>query len=230
MTGQSFCQKVNEYCELNGEEQKGVVIMQCNPDQSRHLETSGMLIFGIWIDFANLRSEKYAENRDLTVENGMAEEDAFRGDLTINSLFFTIDTESSEGFTGRGLEELKKGLIVTPLRARAASLDDPLRVLRAIRIAARFSFTLGDDLKEAASDETVKWGLTWKVTRERIGHEVSLMMSDKHSVHAMQCATSTICKMLWQFSISATVQNYSNVFVKREIQVTECQGRPNSQG
>jgi hypothetical protein len=33
-----------------------------NPDQSKHLETATMLIDDIWIDFVNLRSEKYAEN------------------------------------------------------------------------------------------------------------------------------------------------------------------------
>jgi hypothetical protein len=32
-----------------------------------------------------------------------------------------------------GIEDLKKGLIVTPLPAKATFLDDPLRVLRAIR-------------------------------------------------------------------------------------------------
>ena len=32
-----------------------------------------------------------------------------------------------------GIEDLKKGLIVTPLPAKDTFLDDPLRVLRAIR-------------------------------------------------------------------------------------------------
>jgi hypothetical protein len=32
-----------------------------------------------------------------------------------------------------GLEDLKKGLIATPLPAKSTFLDDPLRVLRAIR-------------------------------------------------------------------------------------------------
>ncbi|KQJ92057.1 putative CCA tRNA nucleotidyltransferase 2 isoform X2 [Brachypodium distachyon] len=186
MTGQNFCEKVNEYSELMGEEQKGIGVIQCNPDQSKHLETARMLIYDIWIDFVNLRSEKYAENSRIpTVEIGTAKEDALRRDLTINSLFFNINTKSVEDLTGRGLEDLKKGLIVTPLPAKSTFLDDPLRVLRAIRFAARFSFTLAEELKEAASDEKVKSELGTKISRERVGHEVDLMMSDKHPVNAM---------------------------------------------
>ncbi|RCV36038.1 hypothetical protein SETIT_7G287800v2 [Setaria italica] len=186
MTGQNFCEKVNEYLELIGEEQKGIGVIQCNPDQSKHLETARMLILDIWIDFVNLRSEKYAENSRIpTMEVGTAEEDAYRRDLTINSLFFNINNNSVEDLTGRGIEDLKEGLIVTPLPAKATFLDDPLRVLRAIRFAARFNFTLAEDLKEAASDEKVKSELGTKISRERIGHEIDLMMSDKHPVKAM---------------------------------------------
>ncbi|XP_062204118.1 CCA tRNA nucleotidyltransferase, mitochondrial-like isoform X2 [Phragmites australis] len=186
MTGRNFCEKVNEYSELIGEEQKGIGVIQCNPDQSKHLETARMLIFDIWIDFVNLRSEKYAENSRIpTMEIGTAKEDAYRRDLTINSLFFNINNKSVEDLTGRGIDDLKKGLIVTPLPAKATFLDDPLRVLRAIRFAARFDFTLAEDLKEAASDEKVKSELGSKISRERIGHEIDLMMLDKRPVKAM---------------------------------------------
>ncbi|XP_066358932.1 tRNA nucleotidyltransferase cca2-like isoform X2 [Miscanthus floridulus] len=186
MTGQNFCEKVNEYSKLIGEQQRGIGVIQCNPDQSKHLETARMLILDIWIDFVNLRSEQYAENSRIpTMEIGTAKEDAYRRDLTINSLFFNINNNSVEDLTGRGIEDLKKGLIVTPLPAKATFLDDPLRVLRAIRFAARFNFTLDKDLKEAASDEKVKSELGSKISRERIGHEIDLMMSDKHPVRAM---------------------------------------------
>jgi len=40
-------------------------------------------------------------------------------------------------------------------------------------------------LKEAASDERVKSELGSKIRRERIGHEIDLIMSDKHPVKAM---------------------------------------------
>ncbi|CAL5098089.1 unnamed protein product [Urochloa decumbens] len=186
MMGQNFCEKVNEYLESIGEKQKGIGVIQCNPDQSKHLETARMLILDTWIDFVNLRSETYAENSRIpTMEVGTAKEDAYRRDLTINSLFFNINNNSVEDLTGRGIEDLKRGLIVTPLPAKATFLDDPLRVLRAIRFAARFNFTLAEDLKEAAYDERVKSELGNKISRERIGHEIDLMMSDKHPVKAM---------------------------------------------
>jgi hypothetical protein len=38
--------------------------------------------------------------------------------------------------------------------------------------AARFSFTLAEDLKKAASDEDVQSGLRSKISRDRIGLEV----------------------------------------------------------
>ena len=37
-------------------------ILCSNPDQSKHLETARMRMFGVWIDFVNLRSETYANH------------------------------------------------------------------------------------------------------------------------------------------------------------------------
>ncbi|XP_047057792.1 CCA tRNA nucleotidyltransferase, mitochondrial-like [Lolium rigidum] len=186
MTGQDFCRQVNKYLEWIGEEQKTVCVSQRNPDKSKHLETAKMKICEVSIDFVNLRSETYAENSRIPiVENCEAKVDALRRDLTINSLFYNITTKSLEDLTGRGHQDLKNGLIATPSPAKATFLDDPLRVLRAIRFAARFSFTLAEDLRKAASDEEVKSGLRTKISRERIGIEVDHMMSGKDPVNAM---------------------------------------------
>jgi tRNA nucleotidyltransferase/poly(A) polymerase len=38
--------------------------------------------------------------------------------------------------------------------------------------AARFDFTLSEDLKDAASDEKVKSALGCKISKERVGEEV----------------------------------------------------------
>jgi tRNA nucleotidyltransferase/poly(A) polymerase len=103
MLGKEFCKKVNEYLESIGEETQGVGIIQSNPEQSKHLETARMRIRGVWVDFVNLRAETYAQHSRIpTMEFGTALEDALRRDLTINSLFYNINTCSVEDLTGKG--------------------------------------------------------------------------------------------------------------------------------
>ncbi|KAK6116657.1 hypothetical protein DH2020_049591 [Rehmannia glutinosa] len=186
MLGKEFCEKVNEYLSSTGEEAHGVGVIKCNPDQSKHLETATMRLFDVWIDFVNLRSEDYSENSRIpTMRFGTAEEDAYRRDLTINSLFYNINTSSVEDFTQRGIADLKAGKIVTPLPPKQTFLDDPLRVLRAIRFGARFGFVLDEELKIAAADNDVRAAIADKISRERIGHEIDLMISGNQPVSAM---------------------------------------------
>ncbi|KAH0716234.1 hypothetical protein KY284_009139 [Solanum tuberosum] len=186
MYGREFCEKVNEYLSASGEETQGVGVIQCNPDQSKHLETARMRLFDVWIDFVNLRAEDYSENSRIpTMKFGTAKQDADRRDLTINSLFYNINTRSVEDLTERGIADLKSGKIVTPLPPKQTFLDDPLRVLRAIRFGARFGFILDEELKKAAADEDVRVAIADKISRERIGHEIDLMMSGDQPVKAM---------------------------------------------
>ncbi|KAK4708436.1 hypothetical protein R3W88_029361 [Solanum pinnatisectum] len=186
MYGREFCEKVNEYLSASGEETQGVGVIQCNPDQSKHLETARMRLFDVWIDFVNLRAEDYSENSRIpTMKFGTAKQDADRRDLTINSLFYNINTRSVEDLTERGIADLKSGKIVTPLPPKQTFLDDPLRVLRAIRFGARFGFILDEELKKAAADEDVRVAIADKISRERIGHEIDLMMSGDQPVKAV---------------------------------------------
>jgi tRNA nucleotidyltransferase/poly(A) polymerase len=64
----------------------------------------------------------------------------FLRDLTINAFFYNINSGEIEDYTGQGIEDLKLGQIRTPLEPLVTLLDDPLRVLRAIRFACRFNF------------------------------------------------------------------------------------------
>ncbi|PON45475.1 Poly A polymerase, head domain containing protein [Parasponia andersonii] len=197
MLGSEFVEKVTQYLLSVGEEAQGIAIIPSNPDQSKHLETARMRICDMWIDFVNLRCEEYSDNSRIPTKQkyGTAEEDAYRRDLTINSLFYNINTNLVEDYTKRGIEDLKSGKIVTPLPAKATFMDDPLRVLRAIRFGARFEFILDEELKEAASCDDVKAALAAKISRERIGTEVDLMIPGNQPVKAM----TYICdlKLFW---------------------------------
>jgi tRNA nucleotidyltransferase (CCA-adding enzyme) len=99
-------------------------------------------------------------------------QDALRRDLTINALFYNINEERVEDFTGKGLDDLRDGIIRTPLEPRTTFIDDPLRVMRAIRFGTRFGYRFDADLVRAAQLADVKEALMSKVSRERIGQEL----------------------------------------------------------
>ncbi|XP_057743293.1 tRNA nucleotidyltransferase cca2-like isoform X2 [Arachis stenosperma] len=189
MMGTEFAHKVTKYMLSIGEgkyfHKDGVI--KPKPDRSKHLETAMLNLFGMRIDFVNLRSEEYTENSRISSKQsfGTPEVDAYRRDLTINSLFYNIHSDSVEDFTKRGISDLKSGRIVTPLPPKATFLDDPLRVLRAIRFGVRFEFTLDEDLKVAAACGDVKDALAAKISKERIGKEIDLMISGNQPVKAL---------------------------------------------
>lgn len=188
MLGREFADNLNDYLTLNGREKLSVGMVLKNPEKSKHLETATMKVGKFWVDFVNLRAEEYTVGSRIPdmVRIGTAAEDAFRRDLTINALFYNINTGKVEDITGRGFDHLRKGIIATPLPALTTLLDDPLRVLRSVRFAARLRFTMDDDLRNAAQDKRVRVALAQKVARERVGSEVDLMLRSQDPVGAMR--------------------------------------------
>lgn len=187
MLGKDFAEKVNEYLTLKGEEIHGIGVIQTNPEQSKHLETARLKVRGVWIDLVNLRSEAYAEDSRIpTMDFGTPTQDAFRRDLTINSMFYNINTGCVEDFTEMGMQDLRAGVIRTPLPPKETFLDDPLRVLRATRFSARFKFALDPALVEAAALDEVRNALRDKVSKERVGSEVAGMLKGADPVEGMR--------------------------------------------
>jgi tRNA nucleotidyltransferase/poly(A) polymerase len=100
--GKNFAEYVNELLAKRGEEIHTIGVIETNPEQSKHLETATMRVFGMWIDFVNLRAESYTENSRIpTIRIGTPKEDALRRDLTINSLYYNVNTGQVEDHTGR---------------------------------------------------------------------------------------------------------------------------------
>eukprot|EP00963_Diacronema_lutheri_P011773 scaffold1454_cov342-Pavlova_lutheri.AAC.3 len=185
--GKEFADAVNAHLKAQGDEQHHVAVILSNPEQSKHLETARMKILGEWIDFVNLRAESYAENSRIpTMQFGTPLEDAVRRDLTINALFYNINQGIVEDFTGKGMEDLHNQTIRTPLPPKKTFLDDPLRVLRAVRYRARFHFQYADGLLEAAREDDVRRALSDKISRERIGVEVDTLMKSANPVQGVK--------------------------------------------
>ena len=191
MLGKEFAEKVNEYLESQGVETKGIGVIQSNPEQSKHLETATMRVRDVWLDLVNLRSENYSEDSRIPeMEFGTARDDAFRRDLTINSLFYNLNEQKVEDFTERGIQDLRDGVVRTPLPPRTTFLDDPLRILRAVRFAARFGFDVDEEIGASASDPEVQNALKHKVSRERFGKEIVGMLKGRSPADAVALMTA----------------------------------------
>jgi len=72
---------------------------------------------------------------------GTPEEDAFRRDFTINALFYDIATFAVIDYVG-GLEDLRAGVVRSIGDPDVRLREDPVRMLRAIALAARLGFTI----------------------------------------------------------------------------------------
>jgi poly(A) polymerase len=85
-------------------------------------------------------------HRDNTF--GTPEEDAFRRDFTINALFYDIATFSIIDYVG-GLEDLRAGIVRSIGDPEVRFREDPVRMLRAVALAARLDFTIDKPVVDA---------------------------------------------------------------------------------
>lgn len=183
-TGVDFAERLNEYILANATvlniEPRSVHKIERNPDKSKHLETATTKLYGLDVDFVNLRAEEYA-NKDSripsTVRFGTPEEDAKRRDATLNALFYNIQQAKVEDYTGTGVQDLQAGLLRTPLDPLETFTEDPLRVLRLIRFRSVFGFTIEENTLRAMANESIRNAMLQKVSRERIGIEVAKMLA-----------------------------------------------------
>ncbi|SCU90435.1 LADA_0F04060g1_1 [Lachancea dasiensis] len=177
MSGEQFAlglsDFLNRHHDIYGITPHSIHKIDKNPEKSKHLETATTKLFGIEVDFVNLRSEEYTtESRIPVVEFGTPKQDALRRDATLNALFYNIQHDEIEDFTGSGLEDLRRGVLRTPLPPLQTFLDDPLRVLRLIRFAARFGFSIDPETYAAMQDKNINKALEVKISRERVGIEI----------------------------------------------------------
>ncbi|MCH8823187.1 MAG: CCA tRNA nucleotidyltransferase [Planctomycetes bacterium] len=130
---------------------------------------------GYQFEVATFRTDGvYSDGRHpQSVTYSDAEHDAQRRDFTINGLF-------EEPLTGKvidyvnGQEDLSAKLLKAIGDPQARFLEDRLRMLRAVRFAARFGFTIDEQTAEAIRDAA---GDISGVSRERIGQELKRMLS-----------------------------------------------------
>jgi tRNA nucleotidyltransferase/poly(A) polymerase len=139
----------------------------------------GDLNEGLVADFVLARKEVgYKEGtRQPILELGTLEDDLIRRDFTLNAMAVDYDGNLIDLFGGK--EDLEKGILRTPLDAHITMMDDPLRILRALRFSITKGFTIDDSIWVAIHrkrNPQILEKLEKVVSAERIREEVFKMM------------------------------------------------------
>ncbi|HPP66819.1 MAG TPA: tRNA nucleotidyltransferase, partial [bacterium] len=101
------------------------------------------------IEFATARKESYDnQSRKPFVRPATILEDLARRDFTINAMALDLITNRFiDPFEGK--KDLRCKIIKTPVCPDKTFYDDPLRILRGIRFATAFNFTIDSATKQA---------------------------------------------------------------------------------
>ena len=132
----------------------------------------------VMYDVATFRSDgSYSDHRHPdSVQFSDAKQDAQRRDFTINGMFEDPIQEMIIDYVD-GQADIEARLIRAIGDPQARIEEDHLRMLRAVRFAARFSFAIESDTAEAIREKSHQ---LIGVSKERIGEEIKKMLLDEH--------------------------------------------------
>jgi tRNA nucleotidyltransferase/poly(A) polymerase len=136
------------------------------------------------IEVATFRTDAaYSDGRHPdAVTFTTAEHDAERRDFTINGLFFDPIAEKVVDYVG-GQQDLKAHIVRAIGDPRSRLSEDKLRLLRAVRFAAAFNFTIAPETLTAIQEMAPEINT---VSAERIGMEIRRMLIDPNRATALK--------------------------------------------
>jgi tRNA nucleotidyltransferase (CCA-adding enzyme) len=118
-------------------------------------------------EIATFRSDgEYTDNRRPdSVTFGDVIADSKRRDLTINALFYDIETKEIIDLVG-GISDIKNGIIRTVGKSEDRFGEDRLRILRIIRFAGRFGNDISDEADLALRKDSSLEGISGERIRD----------------------------------------------------------------
>ncbi len=142
--------------------------------QGEKFGTIGATVFDRAVEITTYRSETYADD-SRKPEVGFGDDletDLSRRDFTINAMARSARTgELRDPFGGE--TDLTERVLRTPLSPAVSFSDDPLRMLRAARFAARLDLTMNEGIITAAIDLADRMSI---VSGERIFAEIERLL------------------------------------------------------
>lgn len=130
------------------------------------------------------RSEKYQnDSRNPVVSSCTLEDDCFRRDFTVNSLFINISNNELVDYSKNGLNDIKNKVIRSTSNPDIIFNDDSLRILRMVRFASKLGFEIEDETLKGAIRNVDRLEI---ISKERIQDEFSKMITSDNPEFAIR--------------------------------------------
>ena len=164
-----------------------------------------------FVDLITARTEFYTHPTALpTVERGSIKLDLHRRDFTINTLALRLDGYhygELHDYWG-GLNDLRSGF-VRALHS-LSFIDDPTRMLRAVRFEQRFAFQIEERTLELIQEAR---SLLERVSGDRIRHELDHILQEDRAclilarLHDLDLLTAIHPDLVWDDWLAVHIQN-----------------------
>lgn len=139
----------------------------------------------IELEFAGARSESYREkSRKPVVSPATLEQDLSRRDFTVNAMALPVEILLKKPTPSvlkksiidpySGKKHLVEKILITPLDPDQTFIDDPLRMLRAVRFASQLNFAIDQNVLDSIHKNRQRLEI---ISAERIKEEVFKLLS-----------------------------------------------------
>jgi poly(A) polymerase len=152
------------------------------PERFERFGTAQIRGPGYVVEGVRARAERYdPDSRNPDVRPGTLAEDVGRRDFTVNALCQTLDGRVID-ITGKGLTDLRAGVLRTPSDPLETFSEDPLRMYRAARFVAQLGFALAPGTVEAMRAQAQRTSI---LSVERITDELRRMLVSRHPANGI---------------------------------------------
>ena len=137
------------------------------------------------IEVVQTRREQYTDRNTRNPETafGTVYEDCERRDFTVNSLYYDISRGELLDLTGKALPDIERRILRTPMDPDSTFDDDPVRILRGVRFAARFGWPIESETYAAMGRNVKRLRI---VSPERMCSELQRMVAGNNPRQALE--------------------------------------------